>query len=333
MAAPAERERNVMNNLEECIGQARSIAVSGHVRPDGDCAGSCLATYNYLKTYHPQIDVDLYLEPIPNIFKFLTRADEIISESDYTKKYDLMIVQDCGDAGRLGAAARLLVNAGYVVCIDHHVSNAGFGDESYIFPNASSTSELIFELLPIERITKQIAECIYVGILHDTGMFQYSCTSSKTMRTAGFLMDTGIDFSWIADKTFMEKTYAQSQILARAIQKSRLHLGGRCISSIITSKDMEDCCALPKHLEGIVPHLRSTKGVEAAIFFYQKDAQEYKISMRSAADVDVAQIAMNYGGGGHIRAAGASTKLPPEECLEQILAQIESQLAFDAHGK
>lgn len=320
-----------MNSLEEQLAGVRSVAIAGHVKPDGDCVGSCLATYNYIKEYHPQIRVHLYLEPIPNLFKFLTRAEEIISEPDNTAQYDLMIVQDCGDIGRLGKAASLVRHAQRVICIDHHISNTGFGDDSYIFPKASSTSELIFDLMETERITRQIAECIYVGMIHDTGLFQYSCTSPKTMRIAALLMEKGINFTEIVDKTYVQKTFEQNQILARALEKSRLHLNGACISSIITKEDMEACHVLPKHLEGIVSHLRSTKGVEAAVFFYPKDETEYKISFRSASDaVNVAEIAMRYGGGGHIRAAGASTKLDPEDCLEQILELIRQQLEHDS---
>ncbi len=328
-----------MHSLEEQLGQVRTAAITGHIRPDGDCAGSCLAVYNYLKEYHPQIEAKLYLEPVPNKFRFLPRADEIISDFDPLQAFELLIVLDCGDRGRLGAAAGLLEHAGHVVCIDHHISNTGFGDDSYIFPDASSTSELVFELLPKERITRQIAECIYTGIVHDTGIFQYSCTSSKTMRTAGFLMDTGINFPEIVDKTYMEKTHEQNLILARAIQKSRLHLGGACISSIITSRDMEECGALPKHLDGISAHLRSTKGVEAAVFFYPNSeknpdgTESYKISLRASSDVvNAAQIAMQLGGGGHVRAAGASTELPPEVCLEQILEQVKAQLILSGHS-
>lgn len=321
-----------MHNLEEQISQVQKAVIAGHVKPDGDCVGSCLAVYNYLKDYHPAMDVKLFLEPIPNIFKFLSRSDEIQELTEKTnnsnqEKFDLMIVLDCGDTRRLGPAAKFLKKSKRVICIDHHISNDGFGDDSYIYPNASSTSELVFDLLEKERITKQIAECIYVGIVHDTGIFQYSCTSSKTMRTAGFLMDTGIDFSRIVDKTYMEKTYEQNQILAVAIQKSKLHLDGRCISSIITKQDMEACGALPKHLEGIVSHLRSTKGVIASVLFYPKDGGGYKISMRSSSDaVNVAQIAVKFGGGGHIRAAGASTNNDPEQCLDMIVGQIKEQL-------
>lgn len=316
-----------MNSLEEQLVGVHSVAVAGHVKPDGDCVGSCLATYNYIKEYYPQIQVHVYLEPIPNLFKFLSGAAEIISEPDDAMQYDLMIVQDCGDIGRLGKAGSLVPRAKHVICIDHHISNTGFGDDSYIFPKASSTSELIFDLMEKERITRQIAECIYVGIIHDTGLFQYSCTSPKTMRIAAFLMETGIDFTEIVDKTYVQKTFEQNQILARALEKSRLHLNGACISSVITKEDMEACHVLPKHLEGIVSQLRSTKGVEAAVFFYPKDETEYKISFRSASDaVNVAKIAMRYGGGGHIRAAGASTQLDPEDCLKQILELIGQQL-------
>lgn len=317
----------MMHNLEELLAGARRVAVAGHVKPDGDCTGSCLATYNYIKEYHPDIQAGLYLEPIPNIFKFLLRADEIISDMTDLPKTDLLIVQDCGDADRLGKAAGLIPKAKRVACIDHHISNTGFGDDSYIFPKASSTSELVFDLIGAEWITRQIAECIYVGLIHDTGLFQYSCTSAKTMRIAAVLMEKGIDFSGIADRTYVQKTYEQNQILAKAIENSRLYLDGACICSVITQAEMDACHVLPKHLEGIVSQLRSTKGVEAAVFFYPKEEGGYKISFRSASDtVNVAVIAMHFGGGGHIRAAGASTDLPPQECLEQILELIRRQI-------
>ena len=316
-----------MNNLEEQLSGVSSVAIAGHIKPDGDCVGSCLGVYNYLKDYHPGIHTDLYLEPIPNLFRFLNRSGEIIHTCDPKREYDLFIVLDCGDLGRLGNNASLVEKSKRTICVDHHISNAGFGDDSRIVPNASSTAELIFELLPKERITKSIAECLYVGIVHDTGIFQYSCTSSKTMRIAGFLMDTGIDFSWIVDKTYMEKTYEQNLILARALTKSRRYLDGACIASVITLQDMGECQVQPKHLEGIVQSLRSTKGVEAAVFLYQTGPDDFKISLRASSDaVNVARIAMEYGGGGHVRAAGASTKLPAEECILEIVEKIKVQL-------
>ena len=151
-----------MKDLASELAQVKTVAIAGHVRPDGDCAGSCLATYNYIATWFPEIQADVYLEPIPNIFKFLKNADKIQNSCKSDQVYDLCIVQDCGDAGRLGDAVKYFHTAKKTICIDHHVSNSSFADVNYIYPQASSTSELIFELLEEEKITKEIAECIYV---------------------------------------------------------------------------------------------------------------------------------------------------------------------------
>lgn len=315
-----------MTNLDDFLAEARSVAIGGHIHPDGDCVGSCLATYNYIKTYYPQIEAAVYLEPIPNIFQFMARAEEITSDCSADKEYDLFIAQDCGDPGRLGEAARYCNSAKRTVCIDHHVSNTGFADEDYIFPEASSTSELVYDLLPKERITKEIAECLYTGMVHDTGVFQYSCTSRKTMEAAGRLMELGINYPKIVDETYFTKTYNQNRITGLALMKSELHLNGKLISSVITAEEMRAYDVLPKHLEGIVAQLRSTKDVEVAVFLYQTGEDGYKVSLRSAETVDVAKIAVSYGGGGHVRAAGCSVQGDPArviaEITEQVLAQI-----------
>lgn len=315
-----------MTNFDEFLTEARTVAIAGHIHPDGDCVGSCLATYNYIKTYYPQIEAVLYLEPIPNIFKFLSRSDEIISDCSADKTYDLFIAQDCGDIGRLGDAARYCENAKKTICVDHHVSNTGFADEDYIFPEASSTCELVYELLPKERITKEIAECIYTGMVHDTGVFQYSCTSKKTMEIAGALMDMGINYPKIVDETYYTKTYNQNRIGGLALLKSKLHLEGKCISSVITLEEMREYDVLPKHLDGIVNQLRITKDVEVAVFLYQTEENGYKVSMRSCEYVDVAKIAVSYGGGGHVRAAGCSIKGDAARIVEEIVAKVAEQI-------
>lgn len=316
-----------MKNLDEFLAAVHTVAIAGHIRPDGDCVGSCLATYNYIKTYYPDITVDLYLEPIPNIFRFMARSGEIHHDCTKDKTYDLFISQDCGDTERLGAAVRYFKSAKKTICIDHHISNQSFADENYIFPKASSTSELIFELLPKECITKEIAECIYTGIVHDTGVFQYSCTSKRTMETAGALMELGIDYPKIVDDTFYTKTYNQNLIMGLALLKSKLHLGGKCISSIITAEDMKKYDVLPKHLDGIVNQLRVTKDVEVAIFLYETGDDTFKASMRSKEVVDVAAIAVKYGGGGHVRAAGFSGQKDADAMIEKIVADVAAQLS------
>lgn len=175
-------------------------------------------------------------------------------------------------------------------------------------PEASSTCELVYDLLPKERITKEIAESLYTGIVTDTGVFQYSCTSESTMRAAGDLMSRGIDFTGIVDRVFFQKTFVQQRIMGRALLNARLYVRGdlRIVASVLTPEDMAECGALPKHLEGIVSRLQNTKDVEASLFLYPMEDGVYKVSFALQKMVDAAAIAVKYQGGGHVRAAGCS---------------------------
>ena len=312
--------------VDELLTDVASVGIAGHIKPDGDCTGSTLALYNYIKNNYPAVRVMLYLEPIPNLFKFLQRSEEINSDFSKDETYDLFFSLDCGDEGRLGGAYRYFAAAKKTVCIDHHISNQSFADLNVVVPDASSTSELVFGLLDEQKITREIAECLYVGIIHDTGVFQYSCTSSRTMNIAGRLMDKGIDYPKIVDKTFFEKTFEQNQILGTALLKAKRYFDGRCIASIITAQDMEDCHALPKHLEGIVAQLRSTKGVDVAVLIYENADGTYKVSMRTNGAVNVSAICVKHGGGGHVRAAGATMAGDPEVILQTLLEDIKEQL-------
>lgn len=319
-----------MEKLDSFLTDVKTVGIAGHVKPDGDCAGSCLAVYNYICRYYPQIETDLYLEPIPEVFRFLRNSDKIDSEFAKKIKYGLFIALDCADARRLGKAAPYFKDAVHTLCVDHHISNESFADTNYIRPDASSTCELVYGMMEPDRITREIAECIYVGLVHDTGVFQYSCTSAETMGIAGRLMESGIDFPKIVEETFYEKTYEQNRMLGAALLKSRLHLGGKVVSSTVTRREMEEFGVSPVHLDGIVSQLRVTKGVEAAIFLYESGPNAYKASMRSKGKIDVAAIASAFGGGGHVRAAGALMSGTGDEVLANLLNKMEQQLQQEA---
>lgn len=313
--------------LNHALEQAKTVAIGGHVRPDGDCVGSCMGLYQYIKTWYPEIEADVYLEDIPESFKRLIAvSDQIKGEVAEAKEYDLFIALDCGDAARLGFSAVLFENAKHTICVDHHVSNMAFADENHIVPDASSTSELIYHLLPYEKITKEIAECLYLGIVHDTGVFQYSSTAPETMEAAANLMRKGINANEIIDKTFYEKTYAQNQILGRALLESILFMDGKCIFTCLTKKIMDFHEVKPKDLEGIVSQLRVTEGVEVAIFLYQTNEDEFKVSLRASGDVDVSKVAQKFGGGGHKKAAGVTMKGTMHEIINNLSEQISAQL-------
>lgn len=315
-----------MTELDSILKGVKTAAISGHVRPDGDCVGSTLAVYNYIKEYYPQIDVKIYLEPIPNVFKFLNRASEIDSNYADEKEFDLFIVLDCSDEGRMGEFVKYYESAKKTVCIDHHATNGAFADENYIFPDASSASELVYELLDKTRISKDIAECIYTGMVHDTGVFQYSCTSKKTMDVAGTLMETGIDYSKIIDETFYTKTFEQNKIMGQALLNANLYLQGDVILSVISKDEMQKYNVLPKHLDGIVNQLRVTKDTKITVFLYENDDGTYKGSLRVNGEYNVAEIAAVFGGGGHVKAAGFTIEGPCEQAIDRIIEAIKENI-------
>ena len=293
--------------LSDILKDVKSVGITGHIRPDGDCTGSVLALYNYIVENMPETDVDLYLEQPGSEFYYLKNIDKIKNTPE-DKKYDVFFVLDCSSLDRIEPFISCFNNASKTVCIDHHVSNTGFTDLSKIEPQASSACEVLYGTMDADKISRNVAECIYTGIIHDTGVFKYSCTSKKTMEIAGEMMEKGIDYSDIIDNTFYKKTYVQNQILGRALLESVLFYDGKCIFTTVTMDEMEFYGVTGRELGGIVEQLRLTDGVEVAIFLYQTGEEEYKVSLRSKKKIDVAAIATQFGGGGHVRAAGYTAK-------------------------
>lgn len=312
--------------LTEMVKSAETIAIGGHVRPDGDCVGSCLGVYLYLKKHFPDKQIHVYLESIPDVFHFLKGSEDILHEIPADKVYDLFILLDCGDAQRLGFSAPLFERAKTSFCIDHHVSNQAFATENYIEPEASSTCELVYHLLGSDQISEEIAECLYVGIVHDTGVFRHSCTHPSTMCAAADLMGKGIPFTKIITETFDEKTFAQNQIMGYALINAIQFLKGRGVASYVDLEQMVEYQVQPKQLDGIVNQLKLTKGADLAVFMYELEKGFYKVSLRSTEAVDVSRLCQTFGGGGHARAAGFGMRGTFEEILEKVKAAALEQL-------
>lgn len=310
--------------LSDILKDVKSVGITGHIRPDGDCTGSVLALYNYILENMPEIDVDLYLEQPGSEFYYLKNIDKIKNTPE-DKKYDVFFVLDCSSLDRIEPFISCFNNASKTVCIDHHVSNTGFTDLSKIEPQASSACEVLYGTMDADKISRNVAECIYTGIIYDTGVFKYSCTSKKTMEIAGEMMEKGIDYSDIIDNTFYKKTYVQNQILGRALLESVLFYDGKCIFTTVTMDEMEFYGVTGRELGGIVEQLRLTDGVEVAIFLYQTGEEEYKVSLRSKKKIDVAAIATQFGGGGHVRAAGYTAKGSVYQIINSIGELIEKQ--------
>lgn len=312
-----------MGILTDALNNKKNVVILGHVNPDGDCIGSCLGMYNYLMENFEGLEVSVYLEPMGKKFSYLNGYDRVNHEFDPEKKFDLCITLDASDVKRLGAFALYLEQAGDSLCIDHHVTNTGMANVNVVESSASSCCEVLYGLLEEDKISKTVAECLYTGIVHDTGVFKYSNTSKKTMEIAGRLMASGIDFPRIIDGSFFMKSYGQAKLHGRAILDSVRIMDNRVIYTVVTQEQLKEFGCTVKATDGIVDQLRVIDGVECVILLYETgNPSEYKVSLRTNSELDLARIAGAFGGGGHVKAAGCTVTGTVETILEGLKEQI-----------
>ena len=195
-----------------------------------------------------------------------------------------------------------------------------------VLPQIGSTCEIIYDLIGEAALDKDLAETLYTGIIHDTGVFQYSNTTPETMRKGAVLIGYGFDFPKLILETFYERTYLQAQIMGRALMESVRFMDGRCIVSMISRKIADFYGVTPEDFDGIVNQLRNIEGIHCAIFMHETEEGEYKVSLRSDELVNVAEVAVIFGGGGHARAAGCTMKGTFHDCVNNLSLHIEKQL-------
>lgn len=319
--------REPFDLLDEMNG-CRTIGISGHIRPDGDCVGSCMAAALYLEKAMPQARVDVFLDEYPEALRRHIAGSEQILPRKATdvESYDAFLVCDC-ECTRTGDVLEIFKKAKKHLNIDHHETNPGTGEVCYVVPEASSACELVYHTLREEMIDERIARNLYIGMVTDTGVFAYSNTSRKTMEIAGRLMEYGFDFSAIVREVFYEKTRVQQQMLGYALMNSELYLDGRCLFSRIDRHVIAEYHAGSKDMDGIAAELVHTYGVCCVVFMYEIAPGRHKLSLRSTGEADVSKICAAIGGGGHARASGATVDMSYEEIAGRLLPLIEEQLA------
>lgn len=313
--------------IDDLLSKVKTAAIFGHVRPDGDCVGSTTGIYNYIQDNYPNVKVDLFLEKFQDCFKMLRYTNKAKEFSENCESYDLIFVMDTPTFERIGANGALSVRkAKITVNVDHHVSNSqNMCTINFVEPNASSASEVLYGILDSKKISKETAACLYLGIVHDTGAFKFSCTGKRTMQIVGNLIEKGIDFTKIINETYYTRTYDQTLITGYVMQNCKLALLGKAVYAYVTQSVVENFGVTPVALSNIVDTLREVQGTELTIFVYPVNGKN-KISMRSNYFVDVNAIAKEFGGGGHVRAAGADTDLEPMQAIDKILALAKLQL-------
>lgn len=314
-----------MNNFSEIISlinKAEKIAVLNHVNMDGDAVGSAFSLASAISSLGKNVVVLLDEAPPPYLEfacdSYLT-ADDVADEV-----FDLAIAVDSGDLARLGKRAGIFNSAKAKICIDHHVSNVGFGDVNCIKPEASSTAEIIYELILklTGTVTKRQAEQLYAGIITDTGGFKFSNTTKESFIYSADLLEKGADINDVCISIYESESIEKLKIKARVLNSLKLYGGGKVSGAIITEKDFLETGATVSDCEGFSGIGRSIAGVEASFSIIVKD--QVKVSLRSKRYVDVSKVAAFFGGGGHIRASGFT--LPIDTDIEALLEKLTGLL-------
>ena len=314
-----------LDEILEEIKKANKIVILTHETPDGDAVGSCLGLKLALEKIGKYSDI--IMTNYARTFEFLPRVSEIETESDI-KNYDLAISLDCANFKRLDNR-EYFENAKKTIVIDHHGSNNMYGDLNYVNPVAPACSEIILAILSYYEIEVdvEIGTCLLTGIITDTGGFQYPATTADTFEYAAELLRKGVDIADICKRTLQTKTKANFELQKRVMDRMEILENGKVAFSYIDQKDMDEVKAEEGDHEGLVNIGRNIECVEVSIFIRQKDNENaYKVSLRSGSYVNVSDVCLMFGGGGHPRAAGALIQGTKEQVKEKLLKEIKKYL-------
>ena len=311
--------------LEE-IKKAQKIVILTHESPDGDAVASSLSVMHAVSQLGKKAEV--IIPEYSKCFNFLPGAEEIITESE-EKNYDLAISVDCSDLKRLVGAKEYFETAKKTIQIDHHSVNAMFADLNYVDPVAPACCQVLiamFEYYGVE-ITKDIATCILTGIITDTGGFQWGGVTPETFEFAAELIRKDAKIKEICRKILRNKTKAHCELERIIYNRMEFFEDGKISLTYLTLEDYEKVNAQMGDDEGLVDILRDIEGVEVAVLLKEKAGMNgFKGSLRSNETVNVSDICLLFGGGGHAGAAGCFISGTVEQVKTKIIDAISRQL-------
>jgi phosphoesterase RecJ-like protein len=320
----SDRTESDVTAVAEVIRSNDRFMVVAHENPDGDALGSMLGATLGLRALGKDVVMYLYgSAPTPGEYRFLD-LDDLQRELPDDLEDRVLLAVDCANERRIGETSTGVDRAKLVVNVDHHHDNSRFGDVNLIVPEASSTSEIIRDVFGELDVvlTPEIAAALYVGLVTDTGRFQYSNTTPKALRLAAELVEAGADVHGIFRHVYETVQFSKLKLLARALERAQLFDGGRLVVSYLLKDDFGDVGAEEPYSEGIIDSLRAVEGSEMVALIREPPRNEgptRRVSLRSSHDeLDVSAIARKVGGGGHRQAAGFSSERPIGEIIEFI---------------
>ena len=316
-----------MTELANFLREHDDYAVLGHISPDGDTSGSCIALALALKAMGKRAAVCLP-GGLPEMYKVFPHSLEIVSDAKPSFAPRTAFCVDVSEEGRLGNGAALFSACAHTALIDHHETNPGFGEVCFIDSEAAATGELAVELiaeLGVE-LSAEMGTWLFIAMVTDSGQFSYSSTRAETMEAAAACMRAGIDVDAITQEIFRTRSEGRTRLLGLVLASLEMDERKEMCWSRITEQMFEDAHALREDNENIVNYLVEMRGVRFACLAEQRGSAT-KFSLRSKPPFDVAaNVAVPLGGGGHACASGVTLELPMEEALKKVLDQARRVL-------
>ena len=315
----------MLNDAVRFLQEHDSFLLIAHVAPDGDALGSCLALRLLLEQLGKRAQV-VCDDPMPHLYGWLPGAEQVLL-GDAPVDGSAFVAVDCADTGRTGKQWDRLGERPSL-CIDHHITNPAFADVNYV-EDCAATGELICLLYEAfdQPISPEAGACLYTAIATDTGNFAYSSVTPRTFTLMGKVMESGFDLPECNRLLYRNQRLQKLRMTARTVENARLYRNEQVIVSTLSRAEVEAVGGLKADAEGIIDSLRDVETVVVACFLREEGENEVKLSLRSKGKVDCAALTKVYGGGGHIRAAGATLYATLSEAEAEVTRALLS--AFD----
>jgi len=307
------------------IRKANSLLLACHVRPDGDALGSLIGLALGLERLGKSVQA-VSQDGVPEMYRFLPGWERVLTEP--TGPCDVAIGLDADGSDRLGRSEAAVLAAPVVIDLDHHTGPDPFGSIQVVDPSVASTGELVFELI-VElgvALDADIATCLLAAILTDTGSFRFSNVTADTFRKAGALVEAGAHPAPIHAAIYGSRPLSASCLLGRFLSTLGSADNGRIVWGALAQKDFLATGATTNETEGFVDQVRMVTGNDIALFFREEPTGEIRVSLRSSGTANVARVADEFGGGGHIPAAGCTLMEPLPVAVEQVVAAARREL-------
>jgi len=329
VSIPPERAR-AAEQVAAVLVPGRRVALTTHVNADGDGVGSEVALWHLLTARGLNAAI-ANPTPIPERFHFLVPAGADRSEraAREIEAADVVVVLDISELSRLGDLARAITQSHVVACIDHHVSQGSLpAGPRLVAPEAAATAELVFDFASTVGwpLSAEAARALYVGILTDTGAFRFANTTPRVLRVAGALLERGVNPESIYESVYASAPEGRVRLMVEVLETLVVERERGLAWVTVPPDALRRHHATADDLDGIVEYPRSIAGVRLALLFRQLANGRVKVSFRSLGDVDVAELAHRFGGGGHRKAAGASLDGTLAAAQEQVLAAAREYL-------